>query len=69
MSLRSLRHLFEPERILWIGPEGQPPRWAEIAEANLWDADFAGPILALRSTGRAPAEARVPALARISHGK
>ena len=27
MSLRSLRHLFEPERILWVGPEGPVARW------------------------------------------
>jgi acetyltransferase len=65
MSLRSLRHLFEPERILWIGPEGEPPRWARLAEANLWDAGFAGPILALRSTGRAPAEAHLEGLAGL----
>ena len=65
MSLRSLRHLFEPERILWVGPEGEPPRWARIAEANLWDAGFEGPIQALRSTGRAPAEARIETLAGL----
>ncbi len=62
MSLRSLRHLFEPERILWVGPEGEAPGWARIAEANLWEAGFAGPILALRSTGRAPADTRLESL-------
>lgn len=66
MSLRSLRHLFEPERILWVGPEGEPARWAQIAEANLWDAGFNGPIRALRSTGRAPAEARLEALTGLA---
>jgi acetyltransferase len=66
MSLRSLRHLFEPERVLWVGPQGDAPRWAQIAEANLWDAGFPGPILALRSTGRAPAEARLESLAGLA---
>ena len=55
MSLRSLRHLFEPER----HPLGRPDRrrrraGSQIAEANLWDAGFTGTIQALRSTGRAP---------------
>ena len=59
MSLRSLQHLLEPEDILWIGPSGDVPAWAAIAEANLWDAGFAGEIRAVRSTGRAPMEARV----------
>ena len=66
MSLRSLRHLFEPERILWVGPEGEAARWAQIAEANLWDAGFQGPIQALRSTGRAPAEACLETLAGLA---
>ncbi len=65
MSLRNLRHLFEPERILWVGPEGEPAGWARIAEANLWDAGFKGSIQALRSTGRAPAEARIETLAGL----
>ena len=66
MSLRSLRHLFEPERILWVGSPGEPPRWAQIAEANLWDAGFKRPIRALRSTGRAPAEACLETLAGLA---
>ena len=36
---------------------GQPPRWVGMAEANLWNAGFAGPIHAMRSTGLAPATA------------
>jgi acetyltransferase len=59
MSLRSLQHLFEPERVLWVGPLGEPAPWVRIAEANLWAAGFAGQIRAVRTTGEAPAEARV----------
>ncbi len=66
MSLRSLRHLFEPERILWVGPAGEAARWVQIAEANLWEAGFQGPIQALRSTGRAPAEACLETLAGLA---
>ena len=66
MSLRSLRHLFEPERILWVGPEGPALRWIQIAEANLWQAGFQGPIQAMRSTGRAPAEACLETLAGLA---
>jgi hypothetical protein len=66
MSLRSLRHLFEPERILWVGPAGEPAPWVRIAEANLWDAGFKGPVQALRSTGRAPSEACVGTLAGLA---
>src|SRR3954470_16744542 len=65
MSVRSLRHLFEPERILWIGPVHEPAPWVRLAEANLWDHGFKGPIRALRSTGRAPAEARLASLADV----
>ena len=65
MSLRSLLHLLEPESILWLGPTGDAPPWVAIAEANLWDAGFAGTILAARSAGRAPAEARVADLAAL----
>ena len=63
MSLRSLRHLFEPERVLWVGPVGEPPGWARIAEGNLWDAGFPGTIHALRSTGRAPEDSRIDGIA------
>ena len=66
MSLRSLGHLFEPERILWVGPDGPAARWVRIAEANLWDAGFAGTIHALRSTGRAPEAARLDRLAPLA---
>ncbi len=66
MSLRSLRHLFEPERILWVGPHGPPARWVPIAEANLWDAGFVGTIHSLRSTGRAPEAARIEELAPLA---
>ena len=66
MSLRSLPHLFEPERILWVGREGPAPRWIQIAEANLWGAGFKGPIQAMRSTGRAPAEACLETFAGLS---
>ncbi len=59
MSLRRLQHLLEPDDILWVGPSGDPAPWAAIAEANLWDAGFAGTVRALRSTGPAPADARV----------
>src|SRR5690242_2704993 len=62
MSVRTLRHLFEPERLVWIGPVGTPPPWAALAEANLWKAGFAGPIYAVRSTGLAPAAARIDGL-------
>ena len=65
MSLRNLQHLFEPERILWIGPVGEPAPWARIAEANLWAGGFAGEIRALRSTGDAPAEAQLTSLQDI----
>lgn len=65
MSLRSLRHLFEPERILWVGPVGEPALWARIAEANLWDAGFPGQIQAVRSTGRAPAAACLDGVAGL----
>ena len=44
MSVRSLRHLFEPERILWIGPAGAGAAGSRLAEANLWDAGFTGAI-------------------------
>src|SRR4051812_17834759 len=63
MSVRNLRHLFEPERILWIGPAQAPAPWVRLAEANLWDHGFMGPIKALRSTGRAPGEACIASLA------
>ena len=33
--------------MLWVGPVGTPPRWAALAEANLWNAGFAGPIHAV----------------------
>ena len=66
MSLRSLGHLFEPERILWVGPDGPAARWVRIAEANLWDAGFAGTIHALHSTGRAPEASRLDRLAPLA---
>jgi acetyltransferase len=68
LTVRSLRHLFEPERILWVGPDGPVARWALTAEANLWDAGFARPIFALRSTGRAPEEARIESLSALPPG-
>lgn len=69
MSLRSLRHLFEPKRLLWVGPVDTAAPWAELAENNLWDAGFKGPIHALRSTGRAPEETRIASLANLSKGE
>ncbi|MFZ1431270.1 MAG: hypothetical protein WAS21_31495, partial [Geminicoccaceae bacterium] len=66
MSLRSLRHLFEPKRLLWVGPADSAAPWAELAESNLWDAGFTGPIHALRSTGRAPEDARIDDLAAMN---
>ena len=65
MSVRNLRHLFEPTRILWVGPDQEPAPWARLAEANLWGHGFAGRISSLRSTGHAPAEARIETLADL----
>lgn len=65
MSVRSLQQLFEPERIVWVGPDGPAARWAATAEANLWDAGFARPVVAVRSTGRAPQECRAESVAGI----
>lgn len=59
VTVRSLKQLFEPERIVWVGPVGPVPRWGRAAEANLWSSGFKGTISALRSTGLAPAEARI----------
>ena len=65
MTVRSLRQLFEPTRILWVGPDQEPAPWARLAEANLWGHGFQGRILALRSTGHAPVEARIDTLAEV----
>lgn len=59
MTLRSLQHLFEPERILWVGPVGQTAPWAGVAERNLFDTGFQGQLHALNSTGAAPEEQRL----------
>lgn len=68
MTVRSLRHLFEPERVVWVGPKGPVAPWALTAEANLWEAGFGRPVLALRSTGRAPEEARIGHLSELPPG-
>ena len=65
MTVRSLRQLFEPTRILWVGPDQEPAPWARLAEANLWGHGFQGRILSLRSTGHAPVEARIDTLAEV----
>ena len=58
MTVRSLQQLFDPERIVWVGPVGPMARWVATAEDNLWRGGFEGPITAVRTTGRAPAECR-----------
>ena len=68
MSVRSLRHLFEPERVVWVGPQGPIARWAMTAEANLWEGGFKRPLFALHSTGSAPAEAQIDSLSDLPPG-
>lgn len=66
MSVRSLRHLFEPERLLWVGPSGPSARWVELAENHLWEAGFKGRIHAWRSRSRAPEAARIESPAALA---
>jgi acetyltransferase len=66
LTVRSPQQLFDPERIVWVGPDGQLPRWAMTAEHNLWAGGFKRPIAAVRSTGSAPEASRRGSIAELT---
>lgn len=69
LSLRGLRQLVAPERVVAVAPEGGVrPDWARLAERNLFAGRFAGPRLTVGTTGEAPAGAVVAAVEDLAPG-
>ena len=58
MSVRGLKQLVVPDRVVFVAPAGgAAPAWARAAERNLFAGSFAGERLALGTVGEAPAGA------------
>lgn len=68
MSMRSLRQLVMPERILAVAPVGERPAWAVRAERNLFAGRGADERHALGTVGEAPPELVISDLARHPPG-
>ncbi|MFO1073526.1 MAG: GNAT family N-acetyltransferase [Geminicoccaceae bacterium] len=66
--MRSLQQLFDPERIVWVGPEDPASGCAATAERTLWQSGCRRPITAVRSTGVAAAEHRASSIAALAYG-
>ena len=57
MTVRTLKQLVVPERVVAVAPVGATPGWARQLERNLFRGGFAGERLTLGTVGEAPAEA------------
>ena len=68
MSVRSLQQLFDPERILWVGPVEPAGSWAATAERMLWQSGCKRPITVVQSTGQTASEHRAATIVAAPPG-
>jgi acetyl-CoA synthetase (ADP-forming)/acetyltransferase len=68
VSVRGLKQLVVPDRVIFVAPDGGAPAWARTAERNLFAGRFAGERLALGTLGEAPAAAVLPGVDALPVG-